>query len=115
MSRSILVFFGKNDKTMKKLFTIILMLFVLSAAKAQDINMTIKPNPATDSIVITTDFQDTLKVGIYNIMGKLMMSDQMTGGRHIIKTDKLQKRSVYFVKVYNEADDKSTTNKVVIR
>jgi hypothetical protein len=114
MSRSILVFFGKNDKTMKKLFTFILILFALSAAKAQDINITIKPISATDSIVITTDCQDTLKVGIYNIMGKLMMSDQMTGGRHVFKTDTLQ-MGVYFVKVCNEADDKSTTNKVIIR
>lgn len=114
MSRSILVFFGKNDKTMKKLFTIILMLFVLSAAKAQDINMTIKPNPATDSIVVTTDCQDTLKVGIYNIAGKLVMSDQMTGGRHVFKTDTLQ-MGVYFVKVCNEADDKSASNKVIIK
>lgn len=114
MSRSILVFFGKNDKTMKKLFTIILMLFVLSAAKAQDINMTIKPNPATDSIVITTDFQDTLEVVIFDMMGKLLMSDQMTGGRHVFKTDTLQ-TGVYFVRVYNEADDKSATNKVIIK
>lgn len=100
---------------MKKLFTFILMLFALSAAKAQDINMTIKPNPATDSIVITTDFQDTLKVSIYDIMGKLMMSGQMTGGRHSIKTDTLQERGLYWVKLYNEADDKSTTNTVIIK
>ena len=91
------------------------MLFALSAAKAQDINMTIKPNPATDSIVITTDFQDTLKVSIYDIMGKLMMSGQMTGGRHSIKTDTLQERGLYWVKLYNEADDKSTTNTVIIK
>lgn len=114
MSRSILVFFGKNNKTMKKLFTIILMFFILSAAKAQDINMTIYPNPATDSIVVTTDFQDTLKVSIYNIIGKLMMSDQMTGGWHIIKTDTLQ-MGVYTVKVYNEAEEKSASNKVIIK
>ena len=99
---------------MKKLFTFILILFATSAAKAQDIKMTIYPNPATDSIVITTDFQDTLKVGIYNIMGKLLMSDQMTGGRHVFKTDTLQ-TGVYFVRVYNEADDKSETNKVIIK
>lgn len=99
---------------MKKLFTFILILFVLSAAKAQDIKMTIYPNPATDSIVVTTDSKDTLKVGVHTIYGKLLMSDQMTGGRHIFKTDTLQK-GVYIVRIYNDADDKPTTNKVVIK
>lgn len=114
MTRSILVFFGKNDKTMKKLFTFILILFTLSAAKAQEIKMTIKTNPATDSIVFTTDFQDTLKVEVFDIMGKLRMSDQMTGGRHIIKTDTLQ-MGIYWVKVCNEADNKTATKPVIIK
>lgn len=99
---------------MKKLFTFILILFATSAAKAQDIKMTIYPNPATDSIVITTDSKDTLKVSLFDVYGRELVFHKMTFSQEIIKTDTL-KRGMYFVRVYREADEQTDTKHLILR
>lgn len=73
--------------------------------------LSIYPNPASgDKIYISTKFDRTKKVEVYNVLGKPILSADLNGNElNISSLDP----GIYFLKI--REGDKSSTRKLVIR